>query len=125
MESERDKLIPGEALEAEPHPAYVVDREGRIAYVNSAWDREALRAHGPLGSDVVQTMWLDHIAGEELKAWHQRLLTSLLQSSAGKHAGRRGAEGRAKRRGRGDACQGWMYRGWGGGEEVDRVSPTC
>jgi hypothetical protein len=34
-------LIPHRAIEAEPWPSYVLDREGGIAYANAAWDRGA------------------------------------------------------------------------------------
>jgi hypothetical protein len=72
-----DELVPRDVIEAELWPAYVLDAAGRIIDVNSAWDREARRAGGPLASAVIGTMWLDHIAGEDVRVWHRELLDRL------------------------------------------------
>jgi hypothetical protein len=72
-----DELVPRDVIEAEPWPAYVLDAEGRIVEINGAWDREVPRAGGPLASAVIGTAWIDHIAGEEPRAWHRQILERL------------------------------------------------
>lgn len=67
-----------DTLEASEWPAYVLDAEGTIRRVNSAWDREALKAGGPLGRAVTGTRLLDHITGDDARAWHDELLERLL-----------------------------------------------
>ena len=44
-----------EALEVEHWPACALDRTGHIVYVNSAWDRVAVSANGPLAAEVLGT----------------------------------------------------------------------
>lgn len=72
-----DEIVPRDVLEAEPWPAYVLDATGKFVAVNRAWDREAQQAGGPTGSAVIGTMWLDHIASEEARAWYRALLERL------------------------------------------------
>lgn len=75
--------IPSGALESEPSSAYVLDREGRIIQVNSAWDRLAGEAGGPTSSEVLRTRWIDHIRGEEPRAFYADLLARLMRGGAG------------------------------------------
>lgn len=72
-----------EALEAEPWPAYALDRKGQIVRVNGAWDRVARAANGPMAAAVIGTRWLDHITGDELRTWYAALLERVLGSGAG------------------------------------------
>jgi len=72
------ELVPRDVIEAEPWPAYVLDAAGRIVAVNGAWDRQVRRFGGPTSSEVIGTAWLDHISGEEPRAWHRELLERLL-----------------------------------------------
>ena len=72
------ELVSRDVIEAEPWPAYVLDAAGRIVAVNGAWDREARTAGGPTSREVIGTAWLDHIAGDEPRAWHRELLERLL-----------------------------------------------
>lgn len=78
-----DPLISRATLEAEPWPAYLIDREGTVSYVNQAWDLVAKPAQGPLACDVVGTPWLDWIAGDELRSWHQSLFDRLMRRTSG------------------------------------------
>lgn len=78
-----DLPVSREALEVEHWPAYALDRTGHIVHVNSAWDRVAGAANGPLAAEVLGTLWIDHITGEELRTWYEDLLARVLESGAG------------------------------------------
>lgn len=80
---ERAVPISLEALEAEPWPAYVLDRSGQIVAVNAAWDRVAVETNGPVAAAVLGTRWIDHIHGAELRAWYEDLFARVLQRGVG------------------------------------------
>lgn len=75
--------ISREALEAEAWPAFALDRRGSIVEVNGAWDRVATQADGPVAAEVLETCWLDHITGVELRAWYQQVFVRVLQLGVG------------------------------------------
>ncbi len=55
-------------------------------FVNEAWDRFAEENGGApacLGDALLGTRWLDHIAGEEVRATHAALLARALSPSSG------------------------------------------
>jgi hypothetical protein len=70
------------ALAETPSPACLLDSQGVIRYVNAAWDDFA-RANGgapdALGASVLGTRWLDHVAGEDVRAHHAGLLEAALR----------------------------------------------
>ena len=68
-------------LARESSSACLLDVRGIIRFVNPAWDRFASEnggAPGALGSAVVGTTFLDHVAGHEVRAHHARLLERAL-----------------------------------------------
>jgi hypothetical protein len=83
-----ETLIPRSTLANQAWPAYVLDAAGKIFHVNAAWDREACNSAGLLGRQVIGTAWLDHIAGDEVRAWHRELLDRLLHPPDGASRGR-------------------------------------
>ncbi len=85
---EIERFVSRQAIEAEQWPVYAVDRAGSIVYVNGAWDRVASQAGGPLSSTVLGGAWLDHVAGDELRAWYADLFGRVLARRAGeRHVG--------------------------------------
>jgi len=61
------------ALETEAGSACIVDPDGVVVWVNAAWDRFAEAnggAPGALGSAVVGTRFVDHLAGGEVRSHH-------------------------------------------------------
>lgn len=78
-----DLAVSREALEAEPWPAFALDRRARIVSVNGAWDRVATQTNGPVAAEVLETCWRDHIAGAELRAWYQQVFARVLQLGVG------------------------------------------
>lgn len=72
-----------EALEAERWPAYFLDPDGRIVYVNHAWDRVACGAKGPLAVEVVGRRWTDYITGDELRSWYECVFARVIESGTG------------------------------------------
>jgi hypothetical protein len=83
-----ERFVSRQALEAEPSPVYAIDRAGRVAYVNGAWDRVASEAGGPDSSTVVGSSWIEAIAGDELRAFYGDLFARVLARRAGeRHPG--------------------------------------
>lgn len=78
-----DDLISTQTLEAEPFPVYVVDPLGCLSWANQAWDVEAAKAYGPLFRVIKGTPWLHHIAGHELRTWHEDLFYRVLTRGVG------------------------------------------
>ena len=55
-----------EALARESEPAYLLDRQGHLLFVNDAWDRAARAADAPetaLAEQMVGSRWLDAVSG--------------------------------------------------------------
>jgi PAS fold len=72
-------------LAAEASPACLLDTRGTVVFVNEAWDRHAAANGGAprcLGASLIGTSWLDHIAGDEVKEHHARLLERALRPAA-------------------------------------------
>jgi hypothetical protein len=72
-----------ETLDAEPFPAFVIDRAGLILYTNPAWERLAQIAGGPLADQVTSTRWFEHITGLALRIWYEDLFERVLQTRKG------------------------------------------
>jgi hypothetical protein len=61
------------SLDAERSPAFVIDPAGVLILINAAWDRVAAGAGGPRAAEAVGTRWLDHIHGDDLRAFYAEL----------------------------------------------------
>lgn len=71
------------SLAAEAHPACLLDCQNIFLFVNQPWDRFAEENGGvpaSLGAALIGTPWVDHLAGDDIRRYHEGLLARAMKS---------------------------------------------